>query len=66
MNKEIDNESQIDNHPLHVRLPGFIVEEPIGLGDMIKHVTQTFGIKPCGGCESRAAILNRWIVFSGK
>jgi hypothetical protein len=22
------------------------------------------GIKPCGGCERRAAALNRWVHFS--
>jgi hypothetical protein len=46
------------------RFPGFISEEPMGLGDVIKRVTSTFGIKPCGGCERRAAALNRWIAFT--
>jgi len=46
------------------RLPGFIIEEEIGLGDVIKRVTNAVGIKPCGGCERRAAMLNRWLVFS--
>jgi hypothetical protein len=36
----------------------------VGLGDAIKRVTHAFGIKPCGGCQGRAAVLNRWIVFS--
>lgn len=44
-----------------VRLPGFLVEEEIGLGDAIKRVTYAMGIKPCGGCEKRAAALNRWV-----
>jgi hypothetical protein len=53
--------------PAHrVRLPGFISEEEVGLGDVIKHVTHAFGIKPCGGCARRAAILNRWLVFNGR
>ena len=43
-----------------VRLPGFLRDEDIGLGDAIKHVTYAFGIRPCGGCERRAAALNRW------
>ena len=47
-----------------VRLPGFLVEEEIGLGDVIKKTTYALGIKPCGGCEKRAAALNRWMVFS--
>jgi len=47
-----------------VRLPGFLIEEPIGLGDAIKKITYAMGIKPCGGCEKRAAALNRWVRFS--
>jgi hypothetical protein len=47
-----------------VRLPGFLIEEEIGLGDAIKRVTYAMGIKPCGGCERRAAALNRWMHFS--
>lgn len=47
-----------------VRLPGFLVEEEVGLGDFIKKVTYAMGIKPCGGCERRAAALNRWMTFS--
>lgn len=47
-----------------VRLPGFIADEEIGLGDTIKQATTYFGMRPCGGCERRAATLNRWIVFS--
>ena len=50
--------------PHRVRLPGFIKEEEIGLGDAIKRVTYAMGIKPCGGCEKRAAALNRWMVLS--
>ncbi len=50
--------------PHRVRLPGFIKEEEIGFGDVIKRVTYAMGIKPCGGCERRAAALNRWMVFT--
>jgi hypothetical protein len=25
----------------------------------------TIGIKPCDGCQRRAAILNRWMTFTG-
>lgn len=48
-----------------VRLPGFLVRQEVGLGDAIKKVTGTFGIKPCGGCQRRAATLNRWMSFRG-
>ena len=47
-----------------VRLPGFISDEEIGLGDVIKRTTAYFGIKPCGGCKHRTASLNRWVVFT--
>lgn len=53
--------------PYRVRLPGFVSDEPVvGLGDAIKRATSTAGIRPCGGCERRAAALNRWFVFSGR
>jgi len=51
--------------PYRARLPGFVGDEEIGLGDVVKRVTSSFGIRPCGGCERRAAALNRWFVFSG-
>jgi hypothetical protein len=54
-----------DNHtPRRVHLPGFIKDEDVGLGDIIKRVTYSFGLQPCGGCEQRTATLNRWIVFT--
>ena len=46
--------------------PGFILEQEIGLGDVVKRATSSIGIRPCGGCEGRAAVLNRWFVFSGR
>jgi hypothetical protein len=52
--------------PYRVRLPGFVSEEDVGLGDAIKRATSTVGIQPCGGCGRRAAALNRWMVFSGR
>jgi hypothetical protein len=52
--------------PSRVRLPGFILEEEIGLGDIIKKATYAIGVKPCGGCQRRAAALNGWMAFWGK
>lgn len=49
-----------------VTLPRFITDDEIGLGDVVKRATTTFGIRPCGGCERRAAALNRWLMFSGR
>ncbi|SOD41686.1 hypothetical protein [Nitrosovibrio sp. Nv4] len=46
-----------------VRLPGFIADEEIGLGDAVKRATSFFGIQPCRGCARRAAALDRWLVF---
>lgn len=62
--KDVEAEVQ-DSLPHRVHLPGFILDEDVGLGSAIKRVTSTFGIKPCGGCEQRAAKLNRWLVFTG-
>ena len=53
-----------EHQPFHVRLPGFLIDEEIGLGDAIKRATHSMGIKPCGGCQKRAEVLNRWMVFS--
>jgi hypothetical protein len=48
------------------RMPGFVTDEDIGLGNVIKKATSYMGIKPCGGCDRRATTLNRWFVFSGR
>lgn len=61
-NEKGDGESQA----YRVRLPGFITEEEIGLGDVIRRATSSVGIRPCGGCSRRAASLNHWMVFSGR
>jgi hypothetical protein len=50
--------------PLRVRLPGFIKDDDLGLGDAIKRVTYAFGMRACGGCEQRTATLNRWMAFT--
>ena len=46
-----------------VRLPIFINEEEVGLGDVVKRVTYAIGITACSGCERRASSLNRWMSF---
>lgn len=55
-----------ERKPQRVRLPGFVSDQDVGLGDAIKRATSTVGIRSCGGCEGRAAALNRWFVFSGR
>lgn len=52
--------------PHRVRIPGFVAETEVGLGDVIKRATSLAGIRPCGPCRERAASLNRWMVFSGR
>jgi hypothetical protein len=55
------------DQPHRVRLPGFIADDAdIGLGDLMKRGAAHFGIPACGGCDSRAAALNRWMMFTGK
>ena len=46
-----------------VRLPRFIVQESVGLGDVVKRGTTALGVRPCGGCERRAARLDRLVRF---
>jgi hypothetical protein len=58
-----DNSRTTEGQAYRVRLPGFITEEEVGLGDVIKRATSAVGIKRCGGCEQRAALLNRWVTF---
>jgi hypothetical protein len=52
--------------PYRVRLPRAIGDEDVGLGDVLKHATSAIGVRPCGGCERRAAALNRLLVFPGR
>jgi hypothetical protein len=49
-----------------VRLPGFLVEGELRLGDVIKGVASSAGIRTCGGCARRAEAMNRWLVFRGR
>ena len=58
-----DHENKLYRETHRIRLPGFIIEE-IGLGDAVMRVTYAMGIKPCGGCEKRAAALNQWMHFT--
>jgi hypothetical protein len=65
MKKQRASQPDKSERPAHrVRLPGFLIEEKIGLGDVIKKATYAMGIKPCGGCERRAAALNRWMTLT--
>jgi hypothetical protein len=43
------------DEPFRVRLPGFISDEQVGLGDVVKRITYAAGIKPYGGCGAVAS-----------
>ncbi len=60
-----DYTDESGHQPYRVRLSRAIADGDVGLGDALKRATSAVGIKPCGGCERRAAALNRWLVFSG-
>ena len=53
-----------ERKPYRVRLPGFLINQELGLGDAIKRATYNLGISPCDSCKTRAAALNRWVRFS--
>jgi len=55
-----------EGQPYRARLPGFVTDESIGLGDALARGSHTFGVTPCDGCRRRAAALNRWLVFTGR
>jgi len=64
--KKSQADDQFERKPYRMHLPGFINDEDVGFGDIIKRATHAVGIKPCGSCARRAAFLNRWLVFSRK
>lgn len=49
-----------------IRLPRHVSEELSGAGDVVKRVTSALGVRPCGGCERRAQMLNRWFPISDR
>ncbi|MEU3602545.1 hypothetical protein ABZ714_28105 [Streptomyces sp. NPDC006798] len=49
-----------------IRLPGFVHEDEIGLGDLVSRATSAAGVRPCGGCARRARRMNQWVTFSGR
>ena len=46
--RERDNR-QDESRAHSVRLPGFVTDEDIGLGDVVKRMTHAVGIRPCRG-----------------
>lgn len=60
------DKSRVPATPYRVRLPGFITDEPVGLGDAVKRATSLVGIRPCAPCTARAEKLNSWVVLTGR
>jgi len=58
-----EEKTKNERQPYQVRLPGFITDGDVGLGDVFKRVTYAVGIRSCDGCARRAAALNRWLRF---
>jgi hypothetical protein len=56
--------AQREPEPYRVRIPGFISETSIGLGDFTGRAAASMGFQPCGGCARRATALNNWLVIA--
>jgi hypothetical protein len=67
MRKKVDRAppAPSEGQPHRLRLPGFMGDEEIGLGDAIKRAASYFGARPCGGCEQRRIALNYFMTFGG-
>lgn len=52
--------------PFIVRLPVFMSEHDVGLGDVVGRVAKRVGFSACGGCTRRAAQMNQWVSFTGR
>lgn len=60
--REETAQRKADPQPYRLRLPGFIRDEEIRVRDVIKRATSAIGVRPCSGCEARAAALNHgWL-----
>ncbi|WP_329014150.1 hypothetical protein [Streptomyces sp. NBC_00690] len=65
MGREHDEHRKRHDPARHdVRLPGFVREDEIGLGDVVGRATSAVGVRPCGGCARRARRMNEWVTFS--
>jgi hypothetical protein len=65
VNDHLDDRDQERLPARHtVPLPSFVTSESIGLGTALKRITTAVGVPPCGGCNERAAALDRLFAFS--
>ena len=61
-----DPKAKSETTPHRFRVPGFVTDQDIGLGEVIRRATYAMRIKPCSACERRAAELSHWMVFTGR
>jgi hypothetical protein len=55
-----------EHQAYRVRLPGSSATRMWGLGDAIERATHAIGLRPCGGCTKRVAVLHRWLASRGR
>jgi hypothetical protein len=48
--------------PIRIPVPG--LNRTVGLGQAIKKLTSAVGVSACGGCQRRAAQLDRRVVLT--
>lgn len=69
MADELADEDKQESRPAPartMRLPGFVPETDVGLGDVISRAASYMNIRPCDGCAQRAERLNQMMTFTGK
>lgn len=60
------NTTETQRQAFQIHVPGTAIDGSVGLGDVVTRLTGMAGLKPCGGCKQRAAVLNRWVTFTGR
>jgi peroxiredoxin len=62
-NEGHNGKSPQDGARHEIRLPiKAISQQGIGMGDVVKHLTNAVGFKTCQSCEQRRQKLNRWMI----
>lgn len=54
------------NKAVGIQIPLPLLKRDIGLGGFVKAALAKAGVRPCGGCNERAAALDRKLVFKKK
>ena len=53
----------VNSQPVYIPVPG--MQEPKGLGTLIKEALQKLGAQPCDGCKQREEWLNQRVMIGG-